>query len=492
MTGISKSFPGVKALEKVDLQVKTGTVHALMGENGAGKSTLMKILIGLYHQDSGKIEFDGKEVEIPNVNFALKSGISMIFQELNPIMNMTVAENIYVGREPLRKNRPLVDMVAMNCNAAEHLKKLEMDSTLKPTDKLKNLTVAKMQMVEISKALSYGSKLIVMDEPTSALSEKECDHLFRIVENLKKEGVAFIFITHKLDEVFKIADEVTIMRDGKLIVSESINNVSKKKLIDLMVGREITQLFPRGDPNIGDKYFEVKGLSKNGLFNDVSFSLHRGEIVGLAGLMGAGRTELVETIFGYRKADSGTISIGNKPAKIKSPADAIGNKIALITEDRKLTGLYLPLNVKENMILPTLGKFMKGPFLDNKRIKEVCEEEVRRYKIKTPTINQVVNNLSGGNQQKVLVARWLLTDPDIIILDEPTRGIDVGSKSEIHKIMSGLASQGKCILMISSEMPEIIGMSDRVIVMHEGRISGEVGRKEATQTRILELASGIA
>ena len=489
MAGISKEFPGVKALDDVQLNVRKGSVHALIGENGAGKSTLMKILIGLFHKDSGSIIFDGKELEATSISYALQNGISMIFQELNPIKDMTVAENIYVGREPISRYTRIVDMKKMNKDTEILLNKLEIDS-FKATDKLYSLSVAKRQMVEISKALSYNSKLIIMDEPTSAITETECEHLFRIVNGLKNEGVSFIFITHKIDEIFKVADEITIMRDGKYITTEKIEDITKEKAISLMVGREINQLFPKEEVEIGDVVLSVENLTSKGVFRDISFDLRKGEILGLAGLMGAGRTELVETIFGCRKYQSGSIKINGKEISIKSPVDAIKNKIALITEDRKLNGLFLPLNVKDNIILPSLNKFKRGILLRNKSICTACCDEVKKYRIKTPSIKQIINNLSGGNQQKVLISRWIMTLPDIIILDEPTRGIDVGSKAEIHRIMTSLVKEGKSIIMISSEMPEIIGMSDRIMVMHEGMLSGVLERKEVTQKRIMELAAG--
>lgn len=491
MENISKSFPGVKALDGVQLNVKKGTVHALMGENGAGKSTLMKILIGIFRKDEGKIVFNGEEVDVVNTNYALKKGISMIFQELNPIPHMTVAENIFVGREPLKSNKVLIDKKKMIADTKALLEKLEI-SNIDPHEKMCNLSVAKTQMIEITKAISYNSKLIIMDEPTSAITEKECNHLFKIVNNLKKEGVSFIFITHKMDEVFKIADEITVMRDGCNVGTELAENMTQHKLIQMMVGREITHIFPKKDAILGEVVLSLRNLTKKGLFENISFDVRRGEIVGLAGLMGAGRTELMESLFGYRKLDSGEIFINGKKVAIKSPKDAIRYKIALLTEDRKLTGLYLPLSVKDNMVMVNIANYRKGLLLDNKKIKHKCDSEIERFRIKTPSANKIIRELSGGNQQKVLVSRWLLSDPDIIILDEPTRGIDVGAKSEIHKIMTGLAQEGKSIIMISSELPEVMGMSDRVVVMHEGHISGILDRSEVSQARVMEFATGIS
>lgn len=491
MKSVSKAFPGVQALDNVQLKVRKGTVHALMGENGAGKSTLMKILIGIYKKDTGSITFDGEEIDVVNTNYALHKGISMIFQELNPIPYMTVAENIYVGREPIGKSKIFIDKRKMMNDTREFLNKLEI-SNIDPNDKLCDLSVAKTQMVEIAKAISYNSKLIIMDEPTSAITEKECNHLFDIVNSLKREGVTFIFITHKMDEVFKIADEITVMRDGEYVTTEPAGDMTHDKLIQLMVGRAITHIFPKEEAAIGDVVLSLRNFTKKGQFKNISLDIRKGEIFGFAGLMGAGRTELMETLFGYRKLDSGELYIKGKKVNINSPADAISHKIALLTEDRKLTGLYLPLSVKDNMTMVCLDMFKKGLFLNDGEINKVCDSEVDKFRIKTPSINKVIKELSGGNQQKVLISRWLLNDPEIIILDEPTRGIDVGAKSEIHKIMSKLAQEGKTIIMISSELPEVMGMSDRVAVMHEGRLTGILDRFEINQERIIEYATGLA
>lgn len=491
MENIKKSFPGVQALKNAQLRVKKGTVHALMGENGAGKSTLMKILIGFYKMDEGRILFDANEVTIKNANYAMNLGISMIFQELNPVPDMTVKENIYLGREPRWAKTPLIDKKKLTQDTRKLFERFGIDD-LSPDDRMVDLSIAKTQMVEICKAISYNSKLIIMDEPTSAISEKECEHLFKIVRNLKNDGVSFIFTSHKIDEVFKIADEVTVFRDGEYICTEPIANLTQQKLIELMVGREIKDVFPKEEVVMGEIILSLRNLTKKGLFQDISFDVKKGEILGIAGLMGAGRTELMESVFGYRKLDSGEIYIRNKKVNIKSTRDAIRNKMAIITEDRKLTGLYLPLSVRDNMIIPTLGSFRMGVLLKQKKITKVCNQLKDKLNIKTPSLNQIVNNLSGGNQQKVLVSRWLISEPEIFILDEPTRGIDVGAKVEIYKFISSLAQQGKCIIMISSELPEIIGMSDRIVVMHEGHLTGILDRSEATQTTIMHHAMGIA
>jgi inositol transport system ATP-binding protein len=491
MENVSKTFPGVRALDDVQLRVKKGTVHAVMGENGAGKSTLMKIVIGIYTADagSGRLVLDGEELSLPthSIAVAIEKGISMIHQELSPIPEMTVSENIWLGREP-KKNPLFYDKKKMVKDTQDLFDELGIDN-IGPTEKMRDLSVAKMQMVEIAKAISYNSKLIIMDEPTSAITDKEVAHLFRIVRKLKAEGVAFVFITHKMDEVFEITDEVSVYRDGTYVGTESEKDMTRDKLIAMMVGREITQMFPKEEAEITDVIMSVKGLKKEGLFEDISFDLRKGEILGLAGLMGAGRTEVVETLFGYRKADAGEIYIHGKKVNINSPKDAIANKMALLTEDRKQTGCFLPLSVRDNMVVVNIGKYLSGPMLNKRALERDCEEQREILAVKTPTLSQTINNLSGGNQQKVLVARWLLTQPDIMIVDEPTRGIDVGAKAEIHRLLSKMAQEGKAVIMISSELPEVMGMSDRILVMHEGRITGEVSRDEANQKRIMELAT---
>lgn len=487
MENITKVFPGVVALDNVNFKVRPGTVHALMGENGAGKSTLMKVLIGMYKPDGGTITFKGQQLPEYDTNTALKMGISMIHQELSPIPYMTVAENIFLGREPLKKSG-LIDKKKMIADTEKLFEKLEIK--IDPKALMKDLTVAQTQMVEIVKAISYDSSLIIMDEPTSAITEKEVEHLFKIVKSLRADGVAIIYITHKMDEVFKISDEITVFRDGKHIATVPADTINKDGLITMMVGRELTQIFPKEEAEIGDVILSVKNLSRAGKFKDVSFELRRGEILGFAGLMGAGRTEVMESIFGMAGHESGEIYINGQKVDIKTPSDAIKHGIAFLTEDRKRTGIMGMLSVRDNITIASLDKFKKGLFLNKKKINETCIEEKDRLAIKTPHMDQLIKFLSGGNQQKVLVSRWLLTTPDILILDEPTRGIDVGAKSEIHRLMSGLAKEGKAIIMISSEMPEILGMSDRVIVMHEGKITGEFPRSEVSQEKIMQCATG--
>ena len=489
MKGISKFFPGVHALDGVDLDVRPGTVHALMGENGAGKSTLMKVLIGMYQPDGGTINFDGQDVVIPDTKTGLGLGVSMIHQELSPVPNMTVAENIYLGREPISGNR-LINYRKMNADTTALFSKWEIN--INPKAFMRTLSVAQTQMVEIAKAISFDSKLIIMDEPTSAITEREVDHLHRMIRALKATGTAIIYITHKMDEVFKIVDYVTVFRDGKLVNTLPASQLDRDKLITLMVGRELTNMFPKLEAEIGEVVMTVKGLNRGHLVKDVSFELRKGEILGFAGLMGAGRTEVLETLFGIHKAESGEVTIHGKPVNITQPKEAIEAGMGLLTEDRKLTGIMGVLSVRDNMIMAALPKYSPNGILQKKRIDADCQAQREALALKTPSLDQLIQNLSGGNQQKVLISRWLLTLPDILMIDEPTRGIDVGAKSEIHRLMSTLAQQGKAIIMVSSEMPEVLGMSDRIVVMHDGGISGVVERADATQEVILQLATGPA
>ncbi len=489
MQGIDKNFPGVHALDHVDLNVRAGTVHSLMGENGAGKSTLMKVLIGMYQPDEGTIVFDGRPVQISDTATGLGLGISMIHQELSPVPEMTVAENIFLGREP-RNGIGLVSRREMNRATRELFDKWEI--SINPAAQMKNLSIAQTQMVEIAKAISFDSKLIIMDEPTSAITETEVAHLHRMIGQLRESGTAIIYITHKMDEVFKISDDITVFRDGKHVASLPAAELDRNKLITLMVGRELTHMFPKLDAEIGEVILSVRNLNRGHLVKDVSFDLRRGEILGFAGLMGAGRTEVLETLFGVYPADSGEVVINGTPRNIRQPKDAIAADMALLTEDRKLTGIMGVLSVRDNMIMAALPKYSPNGFLQRGRIEKDCQAQREALALKTPSLNQLIQNLSGGNQQKVLISRWLLTLPDILMIDEPTRGIDVGAKSEIHRLMSLLAQQGKAIIMVSSEMPEVLGMSDRVVVMHEGSVSGIVDRAEATQEVIMQLATGPA
>lgn len=484
--GISKFFPGVKALNNVSLRVRPGTVHALMGENGAGKSTLMKCLIGIYRPDHGVIRIKGETVQFQDTLDALRAGISMIHQELNLVPWMTVAENIWLGREPVKFG--LVDHRQLNQQTQALLSKLNIRL---PADRMVGeLSIASQQMVEIAKAVSWNADVVIMDEPTSALTEGEVGHLFTIIRDLRAQGKAIVYISHKMDEIFTITDEVSVFRDGSWVGSDRTDSYTRQSLITQMVGRELTQLFPKFNNAIGEEVLTVRHLSRQDAFEDVSFSVRRGEILGVAGLVGAGRSEVMETLFGMAQADSGEVLIDGVPVIIDSPATAIEKGMAFLTEDRKKSGLFLVLSVLENMSIVNMPEYSsKGGFVSHVQMAQDCMEQIRRLNIKTPTMDQIINNLSGGNQQKVLIARWLLAQPKILILDEPTRGIDVGAKAEIYRLISELANRGVAVIMVSSELPEILGMSDRVMVMHEGRITGILNKEEADQETIMSLAS---
>ena len=487
MQNIRKTFPGVVALDNVNLDVRSGTVHSLMGENGAGKSTLMKCLIGMYTPDEGTVELAGDIVRFKDTKDGLEHGISMIHQELSPVPEMMVAENIWLGREP-RGRLGLLSPAAMLRKTRELFDEWKID--IDPRARMKDLTVSKQQMVEIAKAISYDAKIIIMDEPTSAIPEREVAHLHGMIKRLTDFGVAIIYITHKMDEVFRISDDITVFRDGKHVGSYPAKELDRDKLIKLMVGRELTDLFPKEEAEIGEVVLSVKGLNRGAVVKDVSFELRRGEILGLAGLMGAGRTEVLETIFGIEKADSGEVVLNGKTLRIKQPSDAIRAGMALLTEDRKLNGIMGVLSVRDNITAAALPRYSPRGVLHVGEMRKDSEDQREKLRIKTPSLSQLIKNLSGGNQQKALISRWLLTVPDVLMIDEPTRGIDVGAKSEIHRLMSMLAQEGKAIIMVSSELPEVLGMSDRILVMHEGRISGELSREEANQESVMHLATG--
>ena len=492
LKNIYKSFPGVKVLEDVTLQVRPGEVHALMGENGAGKSTLMKILMGIYKADQGSIFLEGKETVIHGPKDAMSKGISMIHQELNTVLDMEVAENVFVGRELLKKGMEklkIVDIARMREETGRYFREMNID--IDPRAKMRTLSVAEMQLVEIVKAISLNSKIIVMDEPTSAITEKEAAVLFTQIERLKKQGVAIIYISHKMDEIFRISDTITVLRDGQWIGTKPAKELDNDMLIKMMVGRELTDIYPKDPVEIGDVILEVKNLSRGKKVRDASFSLRKGEVLGIAGLVGAGRSELVETIFGLYPKTGGQIFLHGKEVHIKSAADAIKNKMALITEDRKQTGLNLIVSVKENIASVSIGKLSNHGIVNDKKINEVSEKYIKELKIKTPDGNAIVGNLSGGNQQKVVLAKWLLDEPDIIIFDEPTRGIDIGAKRDIYLLINNLAKEGKAVIVISSEMAEVMGICDRILVMAEGRINGEVQREEFSQEVIMGYASNI-
>ncbi|HRN54840.1 MAG TPA: sugar ABC transporter ATP-binding protein [Agriterribacter sp.] len=482
---ISKSFPGVKALDNVQLHVEKGKVHAVMGENGAGKSTLMKILIGMYAPDAGEMIYKGRPVTFNSVHDALKAGFSMIHQELLPFPELSVAENIFMGNEPTTAIPGWINRKKRNKDAQLLVDQLGVKINV--TRRMKTLSVAEMQMVEIAKALSNRSEVIIMDEPTSALSDRETAMLFDMIRDLKRQGMAVIYISHKMDEILRIADTISVMRDGKYIATHPAGTISNEKLISLIVGRELNTIFEKRNVIPGPVALSVKGLT-GAKFKDIDLSVRSGEILGMAGLMGAGRTEIVNAIFGLEKIYRGTVTVKGKPVTIRSPKDAIQHGIGLITEDRKGTGLVLSGTVKHNITLAALKNCCRGPFIEMQKERIVAEQQIQRFAIKTPSANQVVNFLSGGNQQKIVLAKVLLNDPDIIILDEPTRGIDIGAKAEIYRLMNELAAKGKAIIMISSELPEILGMSDRILVVHDGSIKAELAGAEATQEKIMQYA----
>jgi len=485
---IVKTFPGVQALKGVDLKVKRGEILGLVGENGAGKSTLMKCILGFHQPTSGEIVFDGVQKDRYSTIDALQMGISMIQQELSPIEHRPIMENIWIGREP-RNRLGLVDHQKMYQMTKDLLATIGMDYD--PNMLVKDLTVAKQQMVEIAKAISYDAKLIIMDEPTSAISGNEIAELFAIMRKLKEKGKSIIYISHKLDEIYKITDRVVILRDGEYIASEDTDKIEINKMIELMVGREVSELFPKITCEIGDIKMKVEGLSSGKKFKDISFDVRKGEILGIAGLIGSGRTELIETIFGLRKKTAGSVFIDGEEVQIKSPVDAIKNGMAFLTEDRRLNGIFPVLSVKVNLIVADLHNLInKTGLLDNKLVLKKCLEYIKAIQIKTPSQEQIVMNLSGGNQQKVLVGRWLMTEPEILFLDEPTRGIDVGTKAEIHRLITELAGTGKSIVMVSSELPEILGMSDRVVVLNEGRLTGILeNNSELSQEKVMTYAT---
>ncbi len=489
MRNISKTFPGVKALDNVQLQVKPGEVHALMGENGAGKSTLMKILMGIYTKDpEGEILFDGKPYNVSNPKEAMEHGVAMIHQELNPILDLPVYENIFVGREI--KKHGLVDKKAMSREAKKLID--EYGLHISPNETLRNLTVAQCQLIEIIKAVSINAKVIVMDEPTAAITEREVETLFEHINNLKKKGVAIIYISHRMDEIFRICDTISVFRDGKYIGKGSTEELTENDLIKMMVGREITDQFPKLEAKIGDVVFEAKNINYKKKVKNVSISVKAGEIYGIAGLVGAGRSELVESIFGVRRMDSGEVYVKGKKVDVKQPSDIINEGVALVTEDRKVTGLNLVGTVGENISMVAIKKMLSGGLYSKAKAIKSSDEYIEKLKIKTPSGNEIVGNLSGGNQQKVVIAKWLLNEPDIIIMDEPTRGIDVGAKRDIYILMGELVQQGKAVIMISGEIPELMGVCDRIGVMAEGTLSGELSRDEFSQEKIMELASKIA
>lgn len=492
LRNISKEFPGVKALDDVTLKIKPGSVHALMGENGAGKSTLMKCLFGIYKQDQGEIILEGKNIEMHNSKEALNNGIAMIHQELHPVMFRNVMENMWLGRLPLKGVGPfkLVDTKKMYNDTVELFKKLDLN--VKPDVIVETLSVSVVQQMEIAKAVSYNAKVIIMDEPTSSLTETEVAHLFKIIRDLQKQGVSIIYISHKMEEILQISDEVTIMRDGKYVGTWDSKDLTTDLIIKKMVGRDLTNRFPQRDNVPGEVVLKVQDFTSTfpKSFKDVSFELKKGEILGVGGLVGAQRTELMEALFGLRNVQRGKIYIKGKEVKIKNPIDAKKNKIALLTEERRVTGIFPVLSIMENTTIASQTNYLNTfKLLNDKKRKEDTVKNIEKLRVKTPSEKEFIRNLSGGNQQKVLVGRWLLTEPDILILDEPTRGIDVGAKFEIYSLMVELTKQGKSIIMISSELPELLGMSDRIMVMCEGKLAGIIDGETATEEVIMSLAT---
>jgi ABC-type sugar transport system ATPase subunit len=489
MKAINKSFFGTRVLSDADFNVRPGELHALMGENGAGKSTLMKIIMGIYSADSGDIFFEGKPVVIRGAREALRMGISMIHQELNPIMEMTIAENVFVGREKRIKGTPLLNRRQLNEDARALLREYNMDRKISPSMKMKTLNIAQIQMIEIIKAVSYNAKLIIMDEPTSSLTSNETEELFKTIALLKKRGVGIIYISHRIDEVMQLGDRISVLRDGAVVGCFERAHIEPNKIISLMVGRELSGGYPENTASKGDVVLELKHFTRKGVFEDISLKVRAGEILGLAGLVGAGRSEVMRALVGFDQVDSGEIHLEGKAIKIGTPRAAKKNFISIAPEDRKALGLILCRSVKENIALKNEKQFSRGGFLNHGRERSLCNKKADEMTVKRNSIADMVVNLSGGNQQKVVLAKCLMSNPKVIILDEPTRGIDVGAKFSIYNMMTDLAKQGIAIIMISSEMPELIGMSDRIMVMSNGRIRGEYSEKsEISQEAILKLA----
>ena len=488
MKDITKTFPGVKALDHVSLTVKAGTVHALMGENGAGKSTLMKCLFGIYAKDGGQIFLDGKEINFKNSKEALENGVAMVHQELNQALKRSVMDNLWLGRYP-KVGGLMVNERKMYKDTVKVFD--ELGIKVDPHRIMSTMPVSQRQMVEIAKAVSYNSKVIVFDEPTSSLTEEEVEHLFKIINMLRDRGVGIIYISHKMAEIKRISDEITIMRDGTWVATRPAAELEMQDIIRLMVGRELTNQFPPKTNKPGETYLEVKNLTAQySLLKDVSFEARRGEILGLAGLDGSGRTETLENIFGVATRKSGTITLGGKPCRNRNARESIKNGFALLTEERRATGIFGVLSIRENTVISSLKKHLRlGLYLSNASMKKDTQWSIDAMRTKTPTEETKIRSLSGGNQQKVILGRWLLTEPEVLLLDEPTRGIDVGAKYEIYQLIIDLANKGKTVLMVSSEMPELLGVCDRILVMSGGRLAGEVDARNTTQEEIMTLAA---
>ncbi len=486
---VSKSFPGVQALKGVNLRVYPGEVHALLGENGAGKSTLMKIVLGMYQPSSGEMECKGRKYAPKSPAEALANGISMIHQEISLVPTTTVSENIWIGRESRFGNKVFINKKKQNEATDEILKRLGLH--IKPSAVVSGLSIAEMQLVEIARAVSYDSDIIIMDEPTSALTDDEVDKLYDIIDSLKKQGKAVIYISHKFDEIFHICDRATVFRDGEYIDENMIAEVTEEMLVSKMVGRKMDDMFPKLEIEIGEPVLEVEHLQRKSIVNDVSFTVRKGEILGFAGLLGAGRTEIMETLFGVTPKDSGTVRLHGKEVHIANAKQAIRHKMAMITEDRRHTWLILMQSVRMNESLAYLRQITKCGFFNRKAEIKDTDDYARKLSIKVPSMNTEIALLSGGNQQKAIIAKWLLTEPDVLIMDEPTRGIDVGAKAEIYKLIGELAKQGKAIILVSSELPEVCGISDRIMVVRQGMIAGEFNREEFNSDAIMKCAFGV-
>ena len=487
MRNISKSFPGVKALDQVSFKVKPGSVHALMGENGAGKSTLMKCLFGIYLEDEGEILINGQKMKFPSPKVAMENGVSMVHQELNQVMKRDIMDNILLGRYP--KKGGFVDQKKMY----HYTKRIfdDLDIKVDPRETMENLSVSARQMVEIAKAVSYDSKILVLDEPTSSLTQQEVKVLFRIINLLKEKGMGIIYISHKMEEILEISDEVTVMRDGKWIATEAAKDLTTDKIIKLMVGRSLTNRFPKKDNAPGETLLEVEGLTAKyqPSIQDVSFDLRAGEVLGIAGLVGSRRTEVIENIFGVATLEKGTIKLHGKKIQNRNAHEAIKNGFALLTEERRATGIFGNLDILENSVIANLDAYKKNGFIQRGKMKEDTQWVIDRIRVKTPSQKTLITALSGGNQQKVIIGRWLLTEPEVLLLDEPTRGIDVGAKFEIYQLINDLAKRGKGIIVISSEMPELLGICDRILVMSNGRVAGIDEVENLNQEKIMTLST---
>ena len=484
MRGIRKSFYGNEVLHSVDLTLEAGTVLALMGENGGGKSTMMNILVGIHKRDGGTIRIDGQEVNIESPHDAQKLGIAMIHQELSSVVEMSVAENIYLGREPVKNG--FIDYRKMYKDTEELLKNLNIN--LNPKTKMGKLRVADQQLVEIAKAVSQNARILIMDEPTSSITDREVENLYGIIRDLKMRKTGIIYISHKMEEVYTITDQITVLRDGASIATWNTKEATNDMVVKAMVGRELTEQYPKRKVEIGDTILELKNFTQEGVFENISFKLRRGEILGLVGLVGAGRTETMQALFGITKPDSGEVYLKGQKVEFKKPVDAIKNGLAYVTEDRKGEGLVLPMSIAHNITLPSMKELSRKIFIKQKEEKDRVGKEITDLKVKTTSPNLAVKNLSGGNQQKVVLAKWMLKNPDVIIFDEPTRGIDVGAKAEIYKLMNEFVAEGKAIIMISSELPEAMGMSDRILVLSNHKMSGELSKNEFNQKSLMKLA----